>query len=225
MTTILLVDDDLDHLDVTTYGLRREGFSVAMAMDGAAALERVRADEPSLVVLDIRMPKISGFEVLRTIRLESRLPVIMLSAHGDDEDVVRGLRLGADDYVTKPFSPRQLAERIRAVLRRSRAQLPEPATEVAVAGLVLAFDSHELRQGELAVRMTPIQFRILRALLLNAGRVVPTLRLIEQVWGYEGGDASMLKTHVSQLRKKLGRRPGEPGYIKAIPGTGYILGA
>ena len=225
MAKILLIDDDADHLDVATYALRRQGFAVSAASDGATALRQIEADPPDLAVLDVRMPRMSGFEVLRTIRLESRLPVIMLSAHGDDADVVRGLQLGADDYVTKPFSPRQLVERIRVVLRRARAQLPESATEIAAAGLVLDLTSHELRCDDRTMRMTPLQFRILQPLMLNAGKVMPSLRLIEQTWGFEGGDAAMLKTHVCHIRKKLGRRPGEPGYIKGIPGTGYILSA
>ena len=130
---VLFVDDDADLLDITAYALRREGFVVSTVADGANAISQIAANPPDVALLDVELPKINGFEVLRTVRLESSLPVIMLTARGRDDDVVRGLQLGADDYVTKPFSPRQLAARIRAVLRRTRAQMPDPAATVEAA--------------------------------------------------------------------------------------------
>jgi DNA-binding response OmpR family regulator len=224
VTKILLIDDDLDHLDITSYVLRREGFVVSTASDGATALRIIGERPPDLALLDVRMPTVDGFEVLRAIRLESVLPVIMLTAHGDDEDVVRGLQLGADDYVTKPFSPRQLVERVRAALRRHRGRVPEPSAEVEAAGLALDLTSHALTRGDrTTVQLTPVQFRILLPLMQHAGKVVPSLRLVEQAWGFDGGDPSMLKSHVSTIRKKLGRDPGEPGYIRAIPNVGYLF--
>jgi DNA-binding response OmpR family regulator len=220
---VLLVDDDLDIMDITAYALRREGFVVAMAADGASALAQIERSPPDVALIDVQLPKMSGLEVLRTVRIDSSLPVIMLTALGHDDDVIRGLQLGADDYVIKPFSPRQLAARIRAVLRRAQAQVPEPMAEIEAAGMVLELDSHEVTCGDYKVRMTPLQFRILYALMLNVGHVVPSNRLVEQAWGFEGGDSYMLKTHICHIRKKLKRRSVSPGYIQGIPGVGYVL--
>jgi DNA-binding response OmpR family regulator len=220
---ILLAEDDRTTADITAYALRRQGFTVTVVGDGAEALRTIASNPPKLALIDVQLPKMSGLEVLRAVRLESTLPVILVTASRTDEDVIRGLQLGADDYVTKPFSPRQLVERIRAVLRRTNADLPSPGAEIEAAGMVLGLDSHDVTIGDRVVRATPLQFRILYALMLNAGKVVPSLRLIEQTWGFEGGDSYMLKTHVSQLRKKLQRCAGEPGYIEGIPGVGYVL--
>jgi DNA-binding response OmpR family regulator len=203
--------------------LRREGFVVSTAADGANALSQIRSSPPDVALVDVQLPKMNGFEVLRNVRLESSLPVIMLTARGHDDDIVRGLQLGADDYVTKPFSPRQLAARIRAVLRRCQAQLPAPMAEIEAAGMVLEINSHEVTTADFKVRMTPLQFRILYALMLNVGHVIPSNRLVEQAWGFEGGDSYMLKTHICHIRKKLKRRHGEPGYIQGIPSVGYVL--
>jgi len=220
---VLFVDDDPDILDITGYALRRQGFSVSLAMDGNQALQLWEETSPDVVLLDVRMPKLSGFEVLRTIRLSSETPVIMVTARSEEEDVLRGLHMGADDYVTKPFSPIQLGARIRAVTRRMHIALPRAAGDVQFAGITLGLESHEVRRGDVSVHMTPIEFRILRTLMLEGGRLVPSARLIDRAWGFEGGDTRMLKTHVSEIRRKLGLRRGEPGYIKNYPGVGYIL--
>ena len=220
---ILLADDDLDVLDITAYALRRQGFAVTLATDGSQALQAWQDTEPDVVLLDIRMPKVSGFEVLRAIRLRDETPVIMVSARSEEEDILRGLDLGADDYVTKPFSPTQLGARIRTVARRGRRDLPKPSDEVEAAGIVLHLETHEATRGSLVVRMTPLEHRILRALMLDAGRLVPSDRLIERAWGFDGGDTNMLKTHISQIRKRLMLRAGEPGYIKNVMSIGYTL--
>jgi DNA-binding response OmpR family regulator len=220
---VLFVDDDPDILDITAYALRRQGFSVALATDGSQALQMWEETGPDVVLLDVRMPKMSGFEVLRTIRLQSETPVIMVTARSEEEDILRGLQMGADDYVTKPFSPAQLGARIRSVSRRMRVHAPRSSGNLEAAGISLDVESHEARRGELAVRMTPIEQRILRTLLLEAGRLIPSSRLIDRAWGFDGGDARMLKTHMSQIRKKLGLQPSQPGYIKNYPGVGYIL--
>jgi DNA-binding response OmpR family regulator len=222
---ILLADDDLDILDVTSYALRREGFHVSVAADGLKAMRAWQTENPDVVLLDVRMPKLNGFELLRTIRQQSETPIIIVTARSNDDDVVRGLRLGADDYVTKPFSTRQLAERIRSVVRRAHNALPPAATELESGGLLLDLESHAVRRGALTVRLTPTEFRILHLLMLNAGRVVPSYRLVEKAWGYDGGDSRMLKTHISNLRKKLRLRPDEPGYIQSVPTVGYQLQA
>ena len=219
---VLLVEDDADVLDVTTYALRREGYTVLAAIDGQQALQRWEAEQPDIVLLDANLPKLNGFEVCRRIRQESQTPVIMLTAQ--DEDVVRGLTLGADDYVTKPFSAKQLTARMKAVLRRTQADSYRRATsEVRAGDLHLDLQSHEATKGGKQVQLTPLEFRILYLLGINEGRVIPYSRLVEYAWGYEGGDASLLKTHISHLRRKLGLPGDGPGSVKAVPGVGYTL--
>ena len=219
---VLLVDDDTDLLDVTAYALRREGFNVVVATDGVQALRRWQCDKPDLIVLDVSMPQVSGFEVCRKIRQSSTTPIIMLTSFHDEEHVIQGFQLGVDDYVTKPFSPRQLAMRIRAVWRRSAgAGEPDPVREMHVGPLVLDTEAHEVRHGGRAVQLTPIEFRLLYILATNAGRVVSASRLVDYAWGYDGGDVSLLKTHFSHIRTKLGFPHSGLGEITAVPRVGY----
>ncbi len=221
---ILLVDDDVDLLDVTAYALRREGFTIIVATDGAQALRRWQSERPDLVVLDVGLPHHTGFEVCRTIRQGGDTPVILLTGLHAEEHVVRGFQLGADDYVTKPFSPRQLAMRIRAVLRRGpQTGQPEPVRQLRLGELALDRESHEARHGERAIALTPIEFRLLYILASNAGRVVSSSRLVDYAWGYDGGDVSLLKTHISHLRKKLALPQADLGDIRAVPRVGYRL--
>jgi DNA-binding response OmpR family regulator len=222
---VLLVDDDTDLLDVTAYALRREGLNVILATDGAEALRRWQNDRPDMVVLDVGMSRLNGFEVCRKIRQTDNTPIILLTGLGDDEHVVQGFRLGADDYVRKPFSPRELAMRIRAVWRRggsNGAQL-EPMRELQVGDLLLDVESHQVIHRDLTIRLTPIEFRLLYILAMNVGRVVSGTRLVEYAWGYDGSDTSLLKTHISHIRSKLKLPRGKPGDITAVPGVGYTL--
>ena len=221
---VLLVDDDLDLLDVTAYALRREGFNVIVAADGSQALRRWESDQPDVVVLDLRLPRLSGFEVCRKIREKGTTPVILLTSLDEEEHILQGFRLGADDYVTKPFSTKQLSMRIRAVARRAAdQQSAEPVRELRVDDLVLDVESHEARRGDLVVQLTPTEFRLLYMLASNAGRVVSSARLVEYAWGYDGRDVSLLKTHISHIRKKLHLPSEGPGAICALPGVGYRL--
>ena len=220
---ILLVDDDDDLLDVTAYALRREGFNVIVANDGAQAIRRWEQDRPDLVILDVNMPHFSGFEVCRRIRQADTTPVILLTALNQEEQIVQGFQAGADDYVTKPFSPRQLAMRIRAIWRRVANGEPEPVRELCVGPLVLDAESHDVRLDNRPIQLTPIEFRLLYILAANNGRVVSTSRLVDYAWGYDGGDVSLLKTHVSHLRKKLDLPQEAIGEIRAIPRVGYRL--
>jgi two-component system response regulator MtrA len=171
------------------------------------------------------MPKLNGFEVCRKIRSESGVPVIMLTARDQDEDVIRGLDLGADDYVVKPFSHKQLMARIRTALRRAGTrQVAKESDQVTAGDMVLDVDAHEVVRGGQRIRLTPLEFRLLYCLATNAGRLVGTAKLIEYVWGYkDGGDANLLKTHICHIRRKLGMQPGKRGYIKNVPGTGYAI--
>lgn len=221
---ILLVDDDPDLLDVTAYALRREGFNVIVAVDGAHALRRWQTDEPDVVVLDVGLPRINGFEVCQQIRQKSSTPIILLTALNDEEHIVQGFRMGADDYVTKPFSPRQLTMRIQAVRRRAATTGDlEPVRELRLGDLALDVESHEVSRGELSVQLTPIEFRLLYLLASNVGHVVNSSRLVDYAWGYDGGDRSLLKTHISHIRTKLGLPPIGPGSICVVPSVGYRL--
>jgi len=221
---VLIVEDDVDLLDLTTYALRREGYEVVAAVDGTQGLARWEAERPDLVLLDGNLPGLNGFEVCRRIRQAGATPIIMLTARDQEEDIVRGLQLGADDYVTKPFSAKQLGARMKAVLRRSQADPYRQAAGVVRAGdLVLDLQSHEVTKGGQAVQLTSLEFKILYMLALNEGRVIPYSRLVEYAWGFDGGDANLLKTHLSHIRDKLGIGRDEPGGIKAVSGVGYSL--
>ena len=221
---ILLVDDDTDLLDVTAYALRREGFSVIVATDGLQAIQRLERDEPDLIVSDVSMPRLNGLALCEQIRRTSSIPIILLTGFNNEEQVIQGFKVGADDYVTKPFSPRQLAMRIRAVLRRGTTSSdPEIARELRVGDLILDMESHEVTFHDRQIQLTPIEFQLLYILAANYDRVVSSSRLVDFAWGYDGGDTSLLKTHISHIRKKLQMPDCGIGDIRAIPRVGYRL--
>jgi DNA-binding response OmpR family regulator len=221
---LLLVDDDTDLLDVTAYALRREGFNVTVATDGMHALQRIEQERPDLIVSDVVMPRLDGFDLCQKVRQSGTTPVILLTALNSEEHILRGFQLGADDYITKPFSPRQLAMRVRAVLRRgSLSSEPEPSRELRSGGLLLDVESHEVWHGDRQIQLTPIEFKLLHILCLNQGRVVSSSRLVDFAWGYDGGDVSLLKTHLSHIRGKLRLPQEDIGNIRAVPRVGYRL--
>jgi len=221
---VLLVEDDADLLDLLTYALGREGYTVLTAMDGQQALRRWEDDSPDVVLLDANIPKVDGYEVCRRIRHEGATPIIMLTARDEEEDVLHGFRVGADDYVNKPFSAKQLAARIKAVLRRAQADpYRQPVREVKVGNVRLDLQSYNVTSGDRQIQLTPLEFRILYLLGVNEGRVIPYSRLVEYAWGYEGGDSSLLKTHICHIRQKLNLSAGKNGGIRAVPGVGYSL--
>jgi two-component system alkaline phosphatase synthesis response regulator PhoP len=221
---VLLIDDDTDLLDVMTYALRREGYDVIGAADGLQALDRMRADLPDIVILDVRLPNLNGFEVCRRIRHISEVPVIMLTGRTEEHDVIRGLQLGADDYMTKPFSLKQLAARMETILRRCQSdQYRRAASEVRAGDLILRLQSYEVLRNGVPVQLTPLEFRILYMLAMNEGQIIPYARLVDYAWGYEGGDASLLKTHICHVRKKLGLPLEGEGAIRSLPTVGYSL--
>jgi DNA-binding response OmpR family regulator len=221
---VLTIEDDVDLVDLLTYALSREGYTVIAAIDGAQGLQRWEQEKPDLVILDAQLPKVNGFEICQRIRRESNTPVIMLTARDEDEDIVRGLTLGADDYMTKPFSAKQLAARMKAVLRRSKTDpYTQPQRELTIGDLTIDLQSHEARRADHAVQLTSLEFRILHILAMNAGRVIPYARLVEYGWGYEGGDSALLKTHICHIREKLKLSAGRNGGIRAIPRVGYSL--
>jgi two-component system KDP operon response regulator KdpE len=220
---VLVVDDEPRMVRFVRMNLELEGYRVIQAGTGMEALEKVRDDLPDLVVLDIMMPEMDGFETLARLREISTVPVIMLTVKGDEEDRIRGLELGADDYVTKPFSPRELASRIRAVLRR--AEMPSP-----VAKTIVEIDDHlqiDFRQREVIVDgerigLRPTEYRLLYHLVNNAGWVMTHEMLLSKVWGYEYRDESgLLRLYITYLRQKIEPDPSHPRYIFTERGVGY----
>jgi len=219
---ILLVDDDADLLDVTAYSLRRERLAVIEACDGAQALHRWKVDRPDLVVLDLGLPRHDGFDVLQKIREKDATPVLVLSGRSDEQDIIRAFAMGADDYVLKPFAARQLAMRIRAILRRTGIEPLEQATPILEIGdLVIDPEVREVTWGGMRVRLTPTEFRIFHLLAMHVDRVVTSSRAFAYVWGYDGGDANTLRTHISHLRTKLDLRSHPGAAIVGVPGVGY----
>ena len=219
---ILIVEDDLALSDVVSFTLRRAGFEILTAYDGLAALASWEANRPGLIILDLNLPKLDGLEVCRRIRVVEKTPIIMLSVRSGDEIIVKGLELGADDYIVKPFSPSQLVARIRAVLRR--AGVVETPGILEVADLTLERARNEVtRHGAPPIRLTPLEVRLLEMLMLNVGQVLSNEQLISAVWGAEGGDRTMLKQLVYRLRLKLEPNTDQPPLIENVPGVGYSL--
>jgi DNA-binding response OmpR family regulator len=220
--TILVVEDDLALSDVISFTLRRAGFAVATAYDGESALESWLALDPRLVLLDLNLPKLDGLALCRRIRAESKTPIIILSVQGNDETIVAGLELGADDYIVKPFSPTQLVARIRAVLRRADA-LPAQGP-LQVGEIQLDRSRNEVqRPDQPPVRLTPLETRLLETLLVNVGQVVTAQQLIAATWGADGGDRTMLKQLVYRLRAKLDLTPQSATQLETVPNIGYTL--
>jgi DNA-binding response OmpR family regulator len=222
----VLIVDDVDLLDVLSYALRREGFNVQIAADGQQALQRIQSSKPDVVLLDIRLSKTNGLEVLRRIRESDDIPVVVLTALNDEETVLKSFNLGADDFITKPFSMRQLTARIRAVMRRgNHAQKVGAGRTLALGKATLDLDSHELAVAGRNARLTPTEFKLLHILAMNEGRVVSTSRLNEYIWGYNNEeDTGLLRTHISHIRAKLRQLGVETAIdITGIPGVGYRL--
>src|SRR5438093_2387717 len=225
MSKILLVEDDADILDLTAYVLRRDRYIVIEARDGAQALRRWKTDRPDIIVLDLGLPSLDGFEVLRQIREEEEeTPILVLTGRRDAKDLLRCFNLGTDDFLPKPFEFRELSVRIRAILRRAGKRHREEAEpRVQVEGLNLDPETYEVSWRGQSVRLTPTEFRILYLLATNAGHVVPASRLYTYVWGSEGGDANALRSHISHIRRKLEIDGSGPGKITSVPAVGYVL--
>jgi DNA-binding response OmpR family regulator len=224
-STILLVDDEDSVQKLLTYPLEREGFRVLQARDGDEALSKFRAEQVDLVVLDVMLPKLDGLEVCKRLRAESMVPIIMLTARDDELDKVLGLELGADDYITKPFSIREFRSRVRALLRRAAAPRPVafPHEEViSVDGLRIDVARRSVEVRREPVELTYVEFELLRTLAAHPGRVYSRRMLLEALWG--GADYREPRTidvHVRHLREKLERDPREPEYIFTVRGVGY----
>jgi len=217
MTTVLIVDDEPIVRDVVARYLKREGYETLEAGDGEAARALIESDAPNLVVLDVMLPGTDGLALCRWIRTKGDLPVIMLTARGEEADRIVGLELGADDYVTKPFSPRELVARVKAVLRRAAA--PPPAEDVSQIGPVtVARAAREVHVDGRKVMLTQREFDLLDYLVTRAGQVVTRDELLESVWGFMSpGETRTVEVHIAQLRKKL----GHPDLIETVRGLGY----
>ena len=222
---LLVVDDEPNILELLSVSLRFVGFEVATATNGNDALERARELQPALVVLDVMMPGLDGFEVARALRSRGdRVPVVFLTARDSTEDRVQGLTLGGDDYITKPFSLEEVVARVRAVLRRTAGSTVEPpvSAQLSFADLVLDDDTHEVWKAGVAVELSPTEFNLLRYLLQNPGRVLSKRQILEHVWSYDfGGDGNVVESYVSYLRRKVDL--GEPRLLHTVRGVGYVL--
>ena len=221
--TVLLVDDEAQIVETLRLYLERDGFRVVPAHDGRTALELFQRENPDVIVLDLMLPHVNGLDVCRTIRGSSQVPIIMLTARSEEVDKLIGLELGADDYVSKPFSPREVAARVRAVLRRSATvvQASSP-NRIVVGNLRIDVDRHEVRCGSAVISLTPTEFRLLESLARYPGRVYTRAQLVESVQGieFEGYDRT-IDSHIKNLRRKLSGRPG--CHIATVHGLGYKL--
>jgi len=219
---ILIVDDDRKTADLIRMYLERDGYQALVANDGRQALDLARQRHPDLIVLDLMLPMVDGLDVCRILRAESRVPIIMLTARTTEDDKLLGLDLGADDYVTKPFSPREVVARVRAVLRRAgEAQEKGPAA-AQFGELAVDFVSHTVRLRGAPLRLTPKEFKLLETLVREPGRAFSRLELLERVFGYDyEGFERTVDVHIMNLRKKIERDPAQPAYILTVYGVGY----
>jgi DNA-binding response OmpR family regulator len=219
---ILVVDDDHKTVELIRLYLEKDGYHILTAYDGAQALTIARERHPDLIILDLMLPNIDGLDVCRILRAESRIPIIMLTAKTTEDDKLVGLDLGADDYVTKPFSPRELVARVRAVLRRVTETIPEDTPLIRAGDLEVNLVRHEVSmQGEL-IHLTPREFRLLEIVIRQPGRAFSRLDLLEQAFGYDyGGLERTVDVHIMNLRKKIEPDPDNPTYIQTVYGYGY----
>lgn len=217
----LVIDDDRVLADVIAFTLRREGCEVIQAYDGISGIERWENEQPDLVILDVNMPKMDGFEVCRRIRSKGDTPIILLTVRGEEDDIVYGLEIGADDYIVKPFSPRQLVARFKAIMRRSGESM-HPSVfhhgdlifEPDKRKVLIASKSQE-------VNLTPLENRLLESLVVNAGQVLTYEMIINDVWGPAAGDRDMIRQLVHRLRIKIEADPSNPVHLQTYPGLGY----
>lgn len=223
--TVLVVEDDPATVDIVSMYLRRDGHRVLVASDGPEGVRLAGEAHPDLIVLDLMLPKMDGLEVCRSLRAESDVPIVMLTARVEEEDRVAGLDLGADDYITKPFSPRELAARVRAVLRRTAQDaLERGEAEVTHGDIRVNLRTRSVQVRGREVRLTPTEFRLLALFMHQPGVVLTRDQILDRVFGYDfDGFDRTVDTHVSNLRRKLERDPDKPRYIQTIYGVGYRL--
>jgi len=220
---ILVVDDEQDVLDLLVYNLRKSHYEVTTATNGRQALDHARQEEPDLILLDLMLPEVDGLDVCRELRRTSKIPIIMITARGEEVDRVVGLELGADDYICKPFSMRELMARVKAVLRRTQPGEAETAAILTGPGeLHLDVDRREVTVGSILIDLTRLEFDLLHTLLLNSGLVLTRERLLEQVWGYDYvGDTRAVDSAIKRLRASLRSANPQADAIEAVRGLGY----
>lgn len=221
---ILLVEDDPTVADVVRRYLERDGYVVEAVTDGLAALQRAIADPPDLLLLDLMLPGMDGLEVHRRLQQKVPVPTIILTAKGNEDDRVAGLELGADDYVAKPFSPRELTARVTSVLRRTRnvrGRSQVPPESLSAGELEVDMRSRQVRRGGRLVTLTALEFDLLAFFMKNRGQVFRRDELLDRVWGYTFGDTSTVTVHIRRIREKLERNPSQPAHIKTVWGVGY----
>ncbi|WP_424447291.1 MtrAB system response regulator MtrA [Microbacterium arborescens] len=220
---ILVVDDDTALAEMIGIVLRTEGFDTVFCADGAAAVEAWRTEKPDLILLDLMLPGVDGIEICTRVRAESGVPIIMLTARTDTADVVRGLESGADDYIVKPFNPKELVARIRTRLRPAVAAASE---SLRIGDLVVDVEGHEVRRGSEVIALTPLEFELLVALASKPQQVFSREMLLEQVWGYHyKADTRLVNVHVQRLRAKVEIDPDNPRIVTTVRGVGYRAGA
>jgi len=220
--TALVVDDEPHVAELLTDVLTSEGFNVSAAADGPAALRRARSTQPDLVVLDVGLPGLDGFEVCRALRKEIAAPILFLTARGQEVDRIVGLELGADDYVVKPFSPREFVARVRAIMRRSGAPAPPPSQRREAGNLAIDAERREVKLAGRHVNLKPREFDVLWLLVRNDGRVFTRDQLIENLWGYDfDGDPRTVDVHIRRIRRAIGDNASKPRYLHTIHGVGY----
>jgi len=222
---VLFADDDLDIQQAVCFVLEEAGMEVRFASDGVQALEIYHSTPVDLVILDVMMPMMDGLDVCQRIRLNSSVPIIMLTARGKEEDVVKAFEMGADDYIVKPFRPRELVARIQALFKRS----VHPGTtqkQLAFGNLMMDLEAHRVMYRDRNIQMSPMEFKLLRYLMENAGVVLSKEDLLQNVWGYppSAGDMNLIEATVRRLRKKVEKDPSHPRYIKTVWGAGYRFG-
>ena len=221
---VLVVDDDLALAEMIGIVLRAEGYEPSFCDDGAEAVGVFKSSNPDLVLLDLMLPGMDGIDVCNALRAESGVPIIMLTAKGDTSDVVRGLESGADDYIIKPFNPKELIARIRTRLRPSTT--PTSSESLQIGDLTISTTAHEVRRGGTVLSLTPLEFDVLVALAANPGQVFTREQLLDQVWGYQyKADTRLVNVHVQRLRSKVEIDPDNPRVVLTVRGVGYRAGA
>ena len=224
---ILIVEDDRNLLDTLKYNLRKEGYDVVTAVDGAEALDVTRREKPALIILDIMLPEVSGLEVCRILRKEMTTPILMLTARVEETDKIVGLEIGADDYMTKPFSLRELIARVRAMLRRTKMAETQPDVKgdvLTVGDIKVDIARHQASKGATTLQLTPKEFDLLAFLTKNKGFVFSRSQILEKVWGYDfAGDTRTVDVHIRWLRQKIEADPNNPRYLITVRGAGYKL--
>ena len=219
---ILVVDDEQSIVELIKFNLEREDWHVVTAYDGDEALDVFRREKPDLVLLDIMLPIKDGWQVCRELRETSSVPIIMQTAKGDEPDKIKGLEIGADDYVTKPFSPKELIARVRAALRRASQAAPPSQHVVTLQGLRIDIDRHQVTLDGEPLTLTPKEFDLLLLLVQIKGKVLTRDMLLETVWGYDyGGETRTVDVHIRRLRQKMNEDPSSPRYIHTVHGVGY----